>query len=94
MAEWLPPDPEDRAYYEAQTRLHRRFAWAGVVGGVLLLALCGPEFLTNLGDGTDQLGFDHAWPAWGCFSGITFVGWALHHFWQNPRTGGRGGGVR
>lgn len=80
MAEWLPPDPDDRAYYEARTRRHRAFAWAGIAAGVLLLVVCGPALWSVSADGTEVRSFEFAWPVWGCTLGLLSLGVGLQHF--------------
>jgi hypothetical protein len=42
VAEWQPPDPDDRAYFLAMARRNRALAAVAVVIGVVALAFCLP----------------------------------------------------
>ena len=42
MAEWRPPDPDDRVYFEAKAGRNRALAAVAVVIGVVALGFCLP----------------------------------------------------
>ncbi|MFD4641633.1 hypothetical protein ACFWN2_30290 [Lentzea sp. NPDC058436] len=80
MRQWLPPDPDDRAYFLARMRRERVLAWAGIAFGVPLLAILGPVAWVRFEDAEATIAdLPYSWPIWGAMVAVLVVGGGVHH---------------